>query len=226
MAEAWSKKLRRVFRDRVAPWLAALAGHAYGAYGRLLRYRLANMNIIDDLRARGPIILVHWHGDDLALLNAFAHQGYTVMISRSADGEILARGMKAMGFGAVRASSSRDAVKGLKEMVSLVRAGHSVVITVDGPSGPARRVKSGAVMLAKLTGAPLVVGGVAADRKWVFRKSWHQTYIPKPLARIQVLVGQAVWVEADASADDIEAIRARIEGLMLDFHEEANRLLG
>ena len=59
-----------------------------------------------------------------------------MLISRSFDGELIARVIEKFGYRSVRGSSSRGAVGGLLEMGRELQSGRAVAFTVDGPRGP------------------------------------------------------------------------------------------
>ena len=82
-------------------------------------------------------------------------------ISKSFDGEIIAQAVEKMGFSTVRGSKNKKRKdKGGKEatfeLVTKLKEGKNVAITVDGPTGPLHKVKKGVIKIAKLTGAPII----------------------------------------------------------------------
>lgn len=222
MASILPKRLRVWLRDTAAP---QLAGKLYKAYTLLIRDSFHGWDRVESARARGPVILCHWHGDDLALIKPFGPKQLTMMVSRSRDGELLARILGEFGYRVVRGSTNRGGVGALKEMAGLVRSGADVGLTVDGPTGPRARVKMGVIALAKLTGAPIFPAGVAASRKWLFAETWHQTYLPKPGSRVQILFDRPLWVDRSATKAEMEAKRLELEEELFRVHEEAARRL-
>lgn len=147
------------------------------------------------------VTYAHWHQDEWALLGAFAGREMAVLVSDSADGSAMARVLENLGFRVLRGSSSRNAVRGFLQLIRAVRKEKlsSVSLAVDGPRGPRFEPKEGIVKLAEAFGGVLIVGAAAADRAWVFHKSWSQAFVPKPFARISVAylqLGEAPSVEA------------------------------
>ena len=87
--------------------------------------------------------------------------GGVVMVSSSRDGDIIADTVDRFGMRAVRGSSRHGGRQALDLMIDAVRGGNvSAGVIVDGPRGPARVAKSGAVLLARATGLPIVPGDV------------------------------------------------------------------
>ena len=75
-----------------------------------------------------------------------------VLISRSFDGELIARTVERLGFLTARGSSTRFGGSGLLALAKALEHGHPAVFTADGPTGPVYKAKPGAVKLAQFTG--------------------------------------------------------------------------
>jgi lysophospholipid acyltransferase (LPLAT)-like uncharacterized protein len=173
-------------------------------------------------RASGPIIYSIWHGQILMLpfLNERlrATRGARpvhVMVSRSRDGEMLARFVRRFGFGVVRGSSSRGGAAALRRLARRVRDGHDVAVTPDGPRGPRAQAQGGVIVLAELTGAPLVPMAFAAAPAWQLR-SWDGFEIPRPFGRGALVFGPPVPVagrDREAARKDLEAALTHLTAL-------------
>lgn len=132
----------------------------------------------------GPAIYVFWHRSLLACAHRFRQGEIAVLISRSFDGELIARTVERLGFLAIRGSSSRAGASGLRDLQRAYAAGRICAITADGPRGPAMIAKSGAAQLAALVNAPAVGAFYALPlRAWQLR-SWDRFLIPKPFSRV------------------------------------------
>lgn len=136
--------------------------------------------------------------------------GGVVMVSRSRDGDLIADTVDRFGMRAVRGSSGHGGRDALDEMIEALRGGGvSAGVIVDGPRGPALVAKSGAVLLARATGLPIVPG------TWWVRpllrvRSWDQTIVPLPFSRIAFAFAEPLFVPADADAAAIEAATAEL----------------
>ncbi len=132
----------------------------------------------------GPVVFAFWHRSLLACAHRFRNKGIAILISRSFDGELIARIVERLGFVAVRGSSSRGGAVGLRGMVEAYNAGHRCAITADGPRGPSQVAKPGTAQLAQLVGATWVGAFYAYPlRAWTL-KSWDRFLIPKPFSRV------------------------------------------
>ena len=163
--------------------------------------------------SRTPAIYVVWHARLLLLPYLYGHRGARVLISRSRDGDMVARLVRRFGFVVVRGSSSRGGAGGLRGLARALGEGHSVILVPDGPRGPAETVKPGVVTLARMTGAPVVPLAFAASAEWRTR-SWDGFRIPKPFARCVVRFGPPLRVTASRDRGDNEATRKEIEAAL------------
>ena len=160
----------------------------------------------------GPTVFVFWHRSLLVCAHRFRGMRIAILISRSFDGELIARTVERLGFIAVRGSSSRGGASGLRQMAAAYERGHICAITADGPRGPAMIAKPGAEQLAELVGAPWVGAFYALpDRAWLL-KSWDQLLIPKPFARVRIAWPAHVAPgQAQAALDQSVAMLASTE---------------
>ncbi len=179
----------RRLRLAAAAWLGALVVRGLGATWRV--------RLDGHLPGPGPVVLALWHGELLPLLWGMRGRGYAPLISTHADGEVIARIVKSLGFVPIRGSSSRGGARALIEATRRLSEGVTVAFTTDGPRGPRRRSAPGAAAAAARGGVPLVPLGAAVDRAWRLR-SWDRFVIPKPFARVVVRIGAPVAAEDGA----------------------------
>jgi hypothetical protein len=157
----------------------------------------------------GRYIYTFWH--EYLLLPAY-HYGQPnvhVLISRSDDGQLIAKTCQHLGFSVVRGSSSRGGIEAVRQMVRLSSWGH-LAVTPDGPRGPRRHVQMGTVYLASRTGLPVVPTGFGVRRAWR-AGSWDRFCVPKPFTRARCVLGEPITVPADLTSTDLERYRLRLE---------------
>ena len=146
----------------------------------------------------GPIIAVFWHQHLLFgtrfllnLTDPTPQLGFA--ISPSVDGEIPAMLAQRMGAEALRGSSSHTGARTLRDYYLAVRRGVSPAINPDGAYGPRYVFKPGAILIAQLSGRPIVPIAFYAERAWQFR-AWDRFVLPKPFSRIVIAVGEPKYV--------------------------------
>lgn len=178
----------------------------------------------DDVRAlrdRGQnVIFAFWHGHLLPLTYYHQGQGIVVLVSEHDDGEYITRVLDRYGFDTARGSSTRGGTRGLRGLIRAARDGHDLAVTPDGPRGPARVFKPGALVAAQLSGLPVVPVAVVASAAWHFR-SWDAFMVPKPLSRIRIAYGEPVWVARDLSESQLDALGHRMGETLNRLEDEA-----
>ncbi len=186
------------------------------AYGiiRLLYASCKKRFHLPEKRAKAPALVAFWHGE--ILMNPFLYKHFmndmkmSLMISEHFDGELIARTASFFGFGFVRGSSSRGAVKALKESFRRIDNGESLAITPDGPRGPRHSVADGVVAIAQKKNLPIVVYRYKASRFWQM-KSWDRFVIPKPFARLDFYASEPFYVTGLPKEEAKMMIKERLE---------------
>lgn len=168
-------------------------------------------NRVADLIASKRFIAAVWHSR--ILLPCYLYQGWTgvTMVSRSADGEIIARILRRQGYTPVRGSSRRGGKQALAEMIRRMEANpQPAVIIPDGPRGPRFRVQPGVITLAQQTGYPIIPITYAARRAKVFR-SWDRFILPPPGTRCRMIYGEPLIVPPVIRQSAVEVYCKRLE---------------
>jgi lysophospholipid acyltransferase (LPLAT)-like uncharacterized protein len=160
-----------------------------------------------------------WHESVLTATQYGAN--VRVLISQSADGELIARVCQHLGIGTARGSATRGGAKGLLEMLR-AREGAHLVLTPDGPRGPRRRLKPGIVFLASHAGLPVVPVGVGFTRAWR-APSWDHFAVPLPFSTVTGVIGAPIDVPPELAREEIEPYRLRVENAMIEAAEAAER---
>lgn len=179
--------------------------------GKTTRFEIEGYEHYETLEREGVSpILAFWHNRIFLGTYFFRRSGFVVITSQSFDGEYIARFISLFGYGAVRGSSTRGGVKALVEMIRLMRGGAKMALTVDGPKGPLYEAKSGAVLLAKKTGCPILPFSVESAK---FRqiKSWDRMQIPKLFSRAKVFFAAPIYVSKDADDEEMEKKRVEMQ---------------
>ena len=157
-----------------------------------------------------PVLLAFWHGRMLYFLHLYHRQRFTVLVSRSSDGEFVSRVLQCFGVHVTRGSSSRGGAQALLDLARQIRSGYHAALTPDGPRGPRYAVQPGIVALAQRTGAVIVPVTYSARWKKVLR-SWDSFLVPLPFSRIVVVYGEPICVPASASPAVCQTKRQEVE---------------
>lgn len=160
------------------------------------------------LEGAPAMIPVYWHQHQLFCAKVLLEQrsrGLKIgfLVSPSVDGEIGAMLVQRFGGEAIRGSSSHTGARALRDYYeALVKRGVSPVITPDGPRGPRFVAKPGAVLLAQMSGRPILPLAYAASRAILFH--WDKFVIPWPFSRIVVAFGEPMQVPRTLNAAALE----------------------
>lgn len=182
--------------------------------------------------AGGGVIVCFWHSR-IALSPACwpldRAQEPRALVSLSPDGQFIARAVERLGFPAIRGSSSKkdapDKAKGgsaaFRDVLRWIRSGGGIAVTPDGPRGPAEQMAEGAVMLARLSKAPVLLVGLATKPAFTL-DTWDQAQVPLPFGRGAIVWdGPIQWNDAEsldsartAWAERLSATTRRAEALL------------
>jgi hypothetical protein len=181
--------------------------------------------------AESPSLLpCYWHQHQLYCGKYLLEQrarGMKVgwLISPSVDGEIGAMLVRRLGAYAIRGSSTHTGARALRDYYqALVKDGICPAITPDGPRGPRHQFKPGAILLAQMSGRPILPMAYAASRAW--RIKWDRFVIPKPFARIAIAIGPPRYVPRTLDAAGLERLQKEMALELNRAYETARRALG
>lgn len=217
--------MKRVLRH---PGITALGVAALGAYLRFAlrttRWTLIGAENLGSYLYAQPAVFAFWH-ERLPMMPALwslAMHTRTrekrprgrmhVLVSRHQDGRLIGRMMAGFSLDLVHGSSAkRGEQKGgtasLRALLAVLAAGDQVVITPDGPRGPARQAARGVAQLAALAGVPIVPCAAQSTRRRLL-PTWDRMAVPLPFGRGVLACGVPISVprlDWAASLPEIEA---------------------
>lgn len=179
--------------------------------GRTVRFEVDGWEHHESIERTGHLpIYTSWHEGIFLSTYFWRDRRIVVMSSLSFDSQYIARFIQRFGYGVARGSSTRGAIKATIELVRLMRAGCPAGFTIDGPTGPTRVAKMGAILIAKKTGNPILPFAVEPARLWRI-KSWDRMHIPKPFTQARVLIEEPIYVAADADEATMKAKRDELQ---------------
>jgi lysophospholipid acyltransferase (LPLAT)-like uncharacterized protein len=193
-------------------WLLALLVRSWG---RTLRFEADAGTLARLTMSEEPAAIVLWH--NRLFLSAEIFRRYRFkrqvhgLVSASKDGAWLAAFYRLVGIIPVRGSSSNFGREAARSLIDVMRAGHDIGITPDGPRGPLYVVEPGVLVVTRRNNAPMVLLGAEFSRV-VRLKSWDRFYVPWPFTRIRMRCTVLPAKKPDGekfSADDVRtALRA------------------
>ena len=220
------------------PWVQATLAWLVSVYLevtlRTMRWRFENRAIADDAAAKPDgVIALFWHGRIALALGCrriLARKPRRVLISSSPDGELIAKVVGRLGFPAIRGSSTTDnrrdrrSVKAMREAILFIESGGCMVVTPDGPRGPAEQMSDGTVVLARRKQTSVFLFGLAA-RPVLTLRSWDRTQIPLPFGRACAVFDGPLAISRDADPAAVQAARDDWQARLIAAQSRAEALL-
>jgi lysophospholipid acyltransferase (LPLAT)-like uncharacterized protein len=205
----------RPVRERVTSALAeALAiGLAAGLRAARASWRVDEEGVerLDRRIQEGSrIIVAFWHGKYFALYSLLQGRRACVFTSESFRGRVIAGLCRRFGYQALRLPRGGRGA-GRAAMRSAMQQGGTFGLAVDGPLGPAQRVKRAVIELASELRCTVFPVCVRSRPTWRARRRWDAREFPVPFARVHLVVGPELRIPPDLAPDDIGKWGRRLE---------------
>ncbi len=171
----------------------------------------------------------YWHQHHVVastLIRSWVRRGFKAcfLVSGSVDGEVPERIARAWGAEVIRGSANQSGALALRDMQRMMKNGYSIVTTADGPRGPKYEFKIGAILMARIAGAPIIPICCAAERAWYLDR-WDDFMVPKPFSRIVLAIGEPYTVKSDTALDDLESHREAVQEAVMSLMRESTKTL-
>jgi lysophospholipid acyltransferase (LPLAT)-like uncharacterized protein len=207
---------------RAARWLIAIGFRILQLWARTLRYEMEDRAGIVGKPIGENYIGALWHNRLLifpfVLRRFFSNRHGAALISASRDGELLADAIKRFGYDVVRGSSSRLGASAILQLADILASGHDVVITPDGPRGPAYELGPGIIFLAQKSGAAVLPITIEYSSCWRIN-SWDRFIVPRPFAKARVIIGHPHQVRPTSTDKEFEGERLSLQDAMMALVE-------
>lgn len=149
-------------------------------------------------------IIIVWHGFMLVLWKYFAFGNGVGVTSKSKDGDVLAALLHSWHYKLIRGSSSQGGGEVLEQMIENSKY-RKIIITPDGPRGPALVPKAGAFVAAQRTGVSLHPC-IVTIRSAKYLKSWDSFAIPLPFTQCSIRFLPPIHVSPNLSREEITVL--------------------
>jgi lysophospholipid acyltransferase (LPLAT)-like uncharacterized protein len=200
--------------------VAGLAGWMLALYVRLVA---ATCRISGSV-SQDQVVLAFWHEYNLAAAIAAQrlrrHRYHVSFSTQTLRGEVMNAMLAALGAGSVALPAPHErgeSARLSREMARLGREGATPVVSPDGPLGPYRRARPGALIVAREAGLPLQPWAVAVRPGLRLARRWDRQIVPLPFCRM--------WVEeaAPIAISARDPLRPRLTILQSELDDAARR---
>jgi lysophospholipid acyltransferase (LPLAT)-like uncharacterized protein len=221
------REWRRRQAYNVLPLFPPLGSFLFRVFGATLRIRFSgHLPVIDSVRSGEPFVLVFFHGRQFLLVQKLQGWPVAIMTSISYLGEIQSRILNSFGYMTIKGSRSKGGARVLARMVGFVRQGRIGAFAVDGPRGPYREVKPGAVFVAKKLGVPVIPVTTSAWPSVVMDSVWDRYLMPMPFSRATVHFGEPILLDRNLDDESVRLACQRIGHELVRLETEADDLIG
>ncbi|HJN37245.1 MAG TPA: DUF374 domain-containing protein [Gammaproteobacteria bacterium] len=140
------------------------------------------------------LIMIGWHEHILSCAIADLKQVDQALISSSKDGDALCTYLKYFGYKTfIRGSARHHKLRSIRNLLALKKSAKNIrlVITPDGPLGPARKIQAGLGALTKALNVPVIPTCSIVKKSWRL-PTWDSHIIPKPFTYILIYYGEPI----------------------------------
>lgn len=175
------------------------------------------------------VIFAMWHSDQCSLhgIPFEKRKNVNILISKSGDGEVIARVVQRWGFSTVRGSKDvgerkKGGVRATMEMIEKVNEGQNVAIMVDGPAGPLHEIKNGVIKVAKHTGGAIIpMVWYSPNKSLVKLPTWDKFEIPLGFTKLVNLYGEPIYVPENSTPEEDKAIKEKLKQALFELEKQA-----
>jgi lysophospholipid acyltransferase (LPLAT)-like uncharacterized protein len=198
--------IKTVLKSKI---VRSILGYISGLYltllGKSIRWRkLDGDGLSGQISPGGSGILVLWHSRLIAIPHIIGRKYRpNVLVSKSRDGRIIKPYGIINGALIIDGSSSRGGVSAYKKMRRKLKSNAYLVITPDGPRGPARQATASVILLAATSGKPIIPLSYSAS-PMKRHLTWDRLMLPKWFSRATYAFGDPIYIKPDPSKADIK----------------------
>ena len=205
----------RALRKRIetSATLAKLIATPVGWYLRLCiatsRWETSGLEALKADLVEGPVLCVLWHGRLLMIAPHWPREAGTLSCLHDTAPVGRAAGALQTHFGLdpFEMSARRSNIATSRDVMKRAKAGISIGITADGPTGPGYGVKDAPLEWARTIQRP-VYGYAFATKRHRLLKTWDRMMVPLPFSR-GAYVFQRINLDIPRKATDLQIETAR-----------------
>ena len=169
----------------------------------------------------GKYILTLWHSRIFYLFYYFRNRpDLHLLISPSADGDLLARLAHLMGYSVIRGSTYKNSFAAARLLIAALKKNENIIVIADGSRGPRHKAQPGTVALARITGSPLIPMTYNAKRK-IELDSWDRFLLPLPFTLCALNFGLPILLSKDADKETVSERLLALERSLNAMTDEA-----
>lgn len=209
MKNRYIKKLQKRLKIFGGKWLLKFLYNT-------CRWEISGYEKVKQLLDEGTsVIVVTWHGRLLPVFMHLSGKQHYGLAGTHRDADFIAQiGIK-LGWQLLRGSSKERGKEALIEIVrALKNPGTLVALTPDGPKGPAKIPKPGAIRAAQKSGSVIIPVAGVSTREWGF-ENWDVFYVSKPFSKMYLNYGDPITIEkSDDFETSVEIVKNSLDNIL------------
>lgn len=229
MAKTLKKITRRILKSSLA---VSIIAKLVSLYIRLVKNTTKwQINGLDNVNAlwdkHKSVIIVMWHART-SLIVTFWNKKHPLcaLISQHKDGQLMGKIVKNFGLDLIEGSSTSNSRAAAIQLLKALQNNKSICFTPDGPVGPAMEMTLSPLIFAQKSGKPVIGMVYSVKKATIFRKSWDDMMLPYPFSKGVLNCTQPFFIPKDATAEELEEYRKKIEAAMVEASVSADIAVG
>jgi len=205
--------------QKVVAWL--LANYLTLVYRTTKWAHQGEHYILDYVQQDRPCIIAFWH--NRIMMGPFAwhfKKPFYMLISSHSDGVLISKTVGHLGINTVAGSTSRGGLGAVKHLITMLKQGHYIGITPDGPRGPRFIASEGIINLARLAQCDIVPLCYNVKRNKILR-SWDRFIVPLPFTQGIIAWGKPFKLHEDSATVPYQ-LAAHLTQQMLDLSADVD----
>lgn len=221
--------IKKITKSPVTAWIISFAAYWYVRFiAATTKWEIRHIeNFYGNLDKYGSVIFIAWHGR-MPMIPYFWDQRKTLkaLVSPHRDGKMIIGLLRRFGIGTIHGSSNEHAQSAAVTLLRELRQGTTIAIIPDGPRGPSMTLSMSPVYYAQKTGKPVIGVTYSIANAAIVEKSWDRMLLPKPFQRGICAVTEPFFVPENATKEDLEKYRQKIENALNELTWEIDKELG
>ncbi|MGP3779467.1 hypothetical protein ACTWKD_11615 [Halanaerobium saccharolyticum] len=162
-------------------------------------------------------ILFIWHGDSYSYYPFLKGKRLNIVTTKNKRGGVISRISKYFGYDVMRLpdlAGDGNYIFQLKNKINK-KNNANLVLSVDGPLGPAQEIKDFALIMALFSKRKILPLTIDVKHSIKLKNRWDNLKIPLPFNKINIRVNDSYRVEKQDRKEEFKTLKAEITKVML-----------
>lgn len=161
-------------------------------------------------------ILFIWHGDSYCYYPFLKGKKLNIVTTKNKRGGVISRISKHFGYDVMRLpdlAGNGNYIFKLKNQINN-NNNANLVLSVDGPEGPAHEIKDFAFIMALFSKRKILPLTIDVKHSFTLKNRWDNLKIPLPFNEINIRINDSFEVKKQDRKEEFKTLRAEITKLM------------